>query len=60
MGSYLAEELYKKPVIIYNYPKELKPFYARANDDGKTVTTFDVIVPKVSLLYKPAFKNHVL
>lgn len=45
--SYLANELYKQPVIIYEYPKELKPFYARLRDDGRTVTAFDIIVPKV-------------
>ena len=39
--------MYKKPVIIYNYPKKIKPFYARVNDDGKTVAAFDVVVPKV-------------
>jgi asparaginyl-tRNA synthetase len=44
----LAEEIHKKPVIIYNYPKEAKPFYARLNDDGKTVAAFDMVVPKVS------------
>ena len=46
--SYLAEEIYNKPVIIYNYPKEVKPFYARLNDDRKTVAAFDMVVPKVS------------
>lgn len=44
---YLAEEHYKKPVIIYNYPKEIKAFYMRANDDGKTVAAMDVLVPGV-------------
>lgn len=46
--SYLADEIFKKPVFIYNYPKALKPFYVRVNDDGKTVAAFDVIVPKVT------------
>nr|POE83458.1 asparagine--trna ligase, cytoplasmic 2 [Quercus suber] len=46
--SYLAEEIYKKLVIIYNYPKEVKPFYAGLNDDRKTVAAFDMVVPKVS------------
>ncbi|KVI03782.1 hypothetical protein Ccrd_017922 [Cynara cardunculus var. scolymus] len=45
--SYLVNEFYKKPVIIYDHPKELKPFHVRLNDDGKTVAAFDVIVPKV-------------
>ncbi|KAL5718130.1 asparagine--tRNA ligase [Ranunculus cassubicifolius] len=55
--SYLAEEIYKKPVIIYNYPKELKPFYARVNDDGKTVSTIDVVVPKVGTLIRGCQKE---
>ncbi|KAI5315398.1 hypothetical protein L3X38_044574 [Prunus dulcis] len=48
--SYLADEIYKKPVIIYNYPKEAKPFYVRLNDDGKTVAAFDIVVPKAGKL----------
>ncbi len=46
-GSYLADDLYKKPVIIYDYPKQLKPFYARLKEDLKTVSAFDLVVPKV-------------
>ncbi|GAB2282413.1 hypothetical protein Dimus_016958 [Dionaea muscipula] len=45
--SYLAESIYKRPVIVYDYPKETKPPFVRLNDDGKTVAAFDVIVPKV-------------
>ncbi|KAL5862038.1 hypothetical protein ACOSQ4_003334 [Xanthoceras sorbifolium] len=48
--SYLADEIYKSPVIIYDYPKAVKPFYARLNDDGKTVAAFDVVLPKVGTL----------
>ncbi|KAM0051024.1 putative asparagine--tRNA ligase [Helianthus debilis subsp. tardiflorus] len=40
--SYLVDEFYKKPIIIYDHPKELKPFNVRLNDDGKTVAAFDV------------------
>ncbi|OIT38874.1 PREDICTED: asparagine--tRNA ligase, cytoplasmic 2 [Nicotiana attenuata] len=50
--SYLVDEIYKKTVIVYNHPKELKPFYVRLNDDGKTVATFDVILPKVGALIR--------
>ncbi|KAL2488242.1 Asparagine--tRNA ligase [Forsythia ovata] len=50
--SYLTDEIYKKPVIIYNHPKEIKPFYTRLNDDGKTVAAFDVVVPKVGTLIR--------
>jgi asparaginyl-tRNA synthetase len=44
---YLTEELFKKPVIVTNYPKEIKAFYMRANDDGKTVAAMDVLVPRI-------------
>ncbi|KAG4137816.1 hypothetical protein ERO13_D07G095300v2 [Gossypium hirsutum] len=45
--SYLADDHYKRPVIIYDYPKAVKPFYVRLNDDGKTVAAFDMVVPKM-------------
>jgi asparaginyl-tRNA synthetase len=44
---YLAEELFKKPVIVTHYPKTIKAFYMRLNDDDKTVSAMDVLVPKV-------------
>lgn len=44
---YLAEEFFAKPVIITDYPKEIKAFYMRANDDNKTAAAMDVLVPKV-------------
>ncbi len=44
---YLAETHFKSPVTVYNYPKELKPFYMRLNEDGKTVTAMDVLVPGI-------------
>lgn len=44
---YLAEEFFVKPVIIIDYPKQIKAFYMRANDDNKTVAAMDVLVPKV-------------
>ena len=44
---YLAEEFFSKPVIITDYPKEIKAFYMRANDDNKTVAAMDVLVPNV-------------
>jgi asparaginyl-tRNA synthetase len=47
---YLAEEIFKKPVIVYNYPKDIKAFYMRLNDDNKTVAAMDVLVPKVGEL----------
>jgi len=44
---YLTEELIKKPVIVTNYPKQIKAFYMRGNDDGKTVAAMDVLVPHI-------------
>jgi asparaginyl-tRNA synthetase len=44
---YLTEKHFGKPVILYNYPRTLKPFYMRVNDDGKTVRAMDVLVPGV-------------
>lgn len=47
---YLTEEVYKKPVFLKNYPKEIKAFYMRQNDDGKTVAAVDLLVPGVGEL----------
>ncbi len=44
---YLTEKVFKKPVIVFDYPEEIKPFYMRVNDDGKTVRAMDVLVPRV-------------
>ena len=47
---YLAEEHFGCPVCVYNYPKEIKAFYMRQNDDGKTVAAVDVLVPGIGEL----------
>lgn len=44
---YLTEEVYKKPIFVTDYPKEIKAFYMRLNDDGKTVAAMDLLVPGV-------------
>jgi asparaginyl-tRNA synthetase len=44
---YLTEKHFKSPVILYDYPKAIKAFYMRVNDDGKTVRAMDVLVPRV-------------
>jgi asparaginyl-tRNA synthetase len=44
---FLTEQHFKCPVILHDYPRTLKPFYMRANDDGKTVRAMDVLVPGV-------------
>lgn len=44
---YLTEQHFKSPVILYDYPRTIKPFYMKVNDDGKTVRAMDVLVPGV-------------
>jgi asparaginyl-tRNA synthetase len=44
---YLVEQHFKKPVILTDYPKEIKSFYMKQNDDGKTVRAMDVLFPKI-------------
>ena len=47
---YLTEKKIQKPVIVTDYPKGIKPFYMRVNDDGKTVRAMDVLVPRIGEL----------
>lgn len=66
---FLTEEVYKGPVIVTNYPKEIKSFYMKLNEDGKTVRAMDVLVPglgeiiggrkgkKTSIFYKGELRN---
>ena len=44
---YLTEQHFQRPVILYDYPRTIKPFYMRVNDDERTVRAMDVLVPKV-------------
>ena len=44
---YLAEKHFKGPVILFDYPRDIKAFYMRLNDDGKTVRAMDVLVPRI-------------
>src|SRR5947199_2946720 len=44
---WLTEKHFKCPVTVFNFPKEIKPFYMRVNDDGKTVTAMDLLVPGI-------------
>ena len=44
---FLTESHFKKPVIVYDYPKSIKPFYMRVNDDKETVGAMDVLVPRI-------------
>ena len=47
---YLTEQVYRKPVFLTDYPKEIKAFYMRLNDDGKTVAAADLLVPGIGEL----------
>ncbi|MBP2243069.1 asparaginyl-tRNA synthetase [Cytobacillus eiseniae] len=47
---YLSEEVFKRPVYVTDYPKEIKAFYMRANEDGKTVAATDLLVPGIGEL----------
>ena len=47
---YLTEDHFKQPVIVFDYPKEIKAFYMRLNDDDKTVGAMDVLVPRIGEL----------
>lgn len=47
---YITEKVFKKPVFLYNYPKEIKAFYMRLNDDQKTVAAVDLLVPGIGEL----------
>ncbi len=44
---FLTEKYFGQPVIVYNYPKEIKPFYMKENPDGATVAAMDVLLPRV-------------
>jgi asparaginyl-tRNA synthetase len=47
---YLAEEYFQNIVIVYDYPREIKAFYMRQNDDGKTVAAMDILAPRIGEL----------
>ena len=44
---YLVEKHFKKPTILFDYPKDIKAFYMRQNDDGKTVRAMDILFPGI-------------
>ncbi len=44
---FLTEEHFKRPIILFDYPRTIKPFYMKCNDDGKTVRAMDVLVPRI-------------
>jgi asparaginyl-tRNA synthetase len=49
---YLTEKHFKRPIIVFDYPKDIKAFYMRLNDDNKTVAAMDVLVPSIGEIIK--------
>ena len=47
MNDISVKRFFNNPVIIYDYPEEIKPFYMKINDNGKTVRAMDVLLPKL-------------
>jgi asparaginyl-tRNA synthetase len=45
--KYLTDKIFEGPIILYNYPKDIKSFYMKINEDGKTVQAMDVLVPRI-------------
>ncbi len=43
----MTEKIFEKPIILYDYPKDIKSFYMRVNNDNKTVAAMDMLVPKI-------------
>lgn len=57
---YLTEQHFKKPVILFDYPRTIKPFYMYCNDDEKTVRAMDVLVPGVGEIIGGSQREHRL
>ena len=56
--KFIAETIYKKPVFVYNYPKTLKSFYMKANEDGRTVQGCDLLIPGLGELVGSSVREH--
>jgi asparaginyl-tRNA synthetase len=57
---FLTEEHFRSPVILFDYPRSIKPFYMYVNDDGRTVRAMDVLVPKVGEIIGGSQREHRL
>ncbi|MBL8848890.1 MAG: asparagine--tRNA ligase [Planctomycetaceae bacterium] len=57
---FLTEQHFKQPIIVYDYPRSIKPFYMYCNDDGKTVRAMDVLVPGVGEIIGGSQREHRL
>jgi asparaginyl-tRNA synthetase len=57
---FLTEKQFQAPVILYDYPRQIKPFYMYCNDDGKTVRAMDVLVPRIGEIIGGSQREHRL
>ncbi len=57
---FLTEEHFRQPIIVFDYPRAIKPFYMYCNDDGKTVRAMDVLVPRVGEIIGGSQREHRL
>jgi asparaginyl-tRNA synthetase len=57
---YLVEEYYKRPVILTDYPRDIKAFYMKQNDDGRTVRAMDVLFPQIGEIIGGSQREEVL
>ena len=57
---YLTEQHFKQPIIVYDYPRTIKPFYMYCNEDGRTVRAMDVLVPGVGEIIGGSQREHRL
>uniref|UniRef100_A0A7S1VG72 asparagine--tRNA ligase n=1 Tax=Grammatophora oceanica TaxID=210454 RepID=A0A7S1VG72_9STRA len=58
MERYLCETIFKMPVVLTDYPKDIKAFYMKLNDDGKTVAAADILVPKIGEIIGGSQREH--
>jgi asparaginyl-tRNA synthetase len=58
--KWLSGEYFKGPVFVTDYPREIKPFYMKLNDDNKTVACFDLLVPEVGEIIGGSVREHLL
>jgi asparaginyl-tRNA synthetase len=57
---YICEKVFKKPVVLMDYPKDIKAFYMKLNEDGKTVAAADILVPKIGEIIGGSQREHRL
>jgi asparaginyl-tRNA synthetase len=58
MERYICETVFRQPVVLMNYPKEIKAFYMKLNDDDRTVAAADILVPKIGEIIVGSQREH--